>query len=115
MLTGAIAGVIAGGLFAGLQYGLSASKIANSVSGLGKAQSRLNNAYRPLSNVKNLVKAPFGGSNMAKTIGQFVGNYNSAYSSYAIANVTKYFVEAGVDITYFLFESLTSDLIGSLF
>ncbi len=52
---------------------------------------------------------------MAKTIGQFVGNYNSAYSSYAIANVTKYFVEAGVDITYFLFESLTSDLIGSLF
>ncbi len=52
MLTGAIAGGIAGGLFAGLQYGLSASKIANSVSGLGKAQSRLNNAYRPLSNVK---------------------------------------------------------------
>lgn len=41
-LTGVIAGGIAGGLFAGIQYGLSAEKIANSVSGLSKAQTRLN-------------------------------------------------------------------------
>ena len=41
--TSAVVGAIVVGLFAGLQYGLSASKIANSVSGLGKAQTRLNN------------------------------------------------------------------------
>ena len=68
-----------------------------------------------MSNVKNLANAPFGGSNIAKTIGQFVGNYGSAYSSYAIANVTNSVVKVGADIAYFLLESFTSDLIGSLF
>ena len=68
--TSAVARAIAGGLFAGLQYGLSASKIANSVSGLGKTQARLNNVFKPLSNVKNLANAPFSGANIVKTIGQ---------------------------------------------
>lgn len=53
-LRGAAAGAISGGLFLGIQYWLSASKIANGVSGLGKAQTRLNNAFKPLGNVRNL-------------------------------------------------------------
>lgn len=113
--TGAIAGGIAGGLFAGIQYGLSAGKIANSVSGLSKAQTRLNNVFKPLGNVKNLANAPFSGANIAKTVGNVAANYNSAYSAYILAKGTNAIVNVGMGVAYFLFENLTSDLIGMAF
>ena len=113
--TSAVAGAIAGGLFAGLKYGLSASKIANCVSELGKAQARLNNVFKPLSNVKNLANAPFSGANIVKTIGQVAGNYNNAYTAYIIAKGTNAIINAGMTAAYFLFENLTSDLIGKCF
>ena len=113
--TGAIAGGIAGGLFAGIQYGLSAGKIANSVSGLSKAQTRLNNVFKPLGNVKNLANAPFSGANIAKTVGNVAANYNSAYSAYILAKGTNTIVNVGMGVAYFLFENLTSDLIGMAF
>lgn len=113
--TGAIAGGIAGGLFAGIQYGLSAGKIANSVSGLSKAQARLNNVFKPLGNVKNLANAPFSGANIAKTIGNVAANYNSAYSAYILAKGTNAIVNVGMSVAYFLFENLTSYLIGLAF
>lgn len=113
--TGAIAGGIAGGLFAGIQYGLSAGKIANSVSGLSKAQARLNNVFKPLGNVKNLANAPFRGANIAKTIGNVAANYNSAYSAYILAKGTNAIVNVGMSVAYFLFENLTSYLIGLAF
>lgn len=113
--TGAIAGGIAGGVFAGIQYGLSPGKIADSVSGLNKAQARLNNVFKPLRNVKNLANAPFSGANIAKTMGQVAGNYNTAYSAYILAKGTKAVVKVGIRIAYFLLENLTSDLIGLAF
>jgi len=113
--TGAVAGGIAGGLFAGIKYGLSAGKIANSVSGLNKAKTRLNNVFKPLRNVKSLANAPFSGANMAKTVGNVAANYNSAYSAYILAKGTNAIVNVGMGVAYFLFESLTSDLIGMAF
>ena len=113
--TGAIAGGIAGGLFAGIKYGLSAGKIANSVSGLSKAQTRLNNVFKPLRNVKSLANAPFSGANIAKTVGNVAANYNSAYSAYILAKGTNAIVNVGMGVAYFLLENLTSDLIGMAF
>jgi len=113
--TGAIAGGIAGGVFAGIQYGLSAGKIANSVSGLSKAQTRLNNVFKQLGNVKNLANAPFSGANIARTVGQVAGNYNAAYSAYILAKGTNAIVKVGIGVAYFLLENLTSDLIGMAF
>ena len=114
-LTGGIAGGIAGGLFAGIQYDLSAEKIANSISGLSKAQTRLDNIFNPLGNIKNLAKAPFSGTNIAKLTGQIASNYNNAYSAYILAKGTYSIVNAMVKILYFGFENLTSDLIGQMF
>ena len=114
-LTGCIAGFIAGGLFAGIQYGLSTSKIANSVSGLSKAQTRLNNAFKPLSNIKNLSNMPFSGANIARTVGQVAKNYNNAYSTYILSKVTYDVVNATAKIIYFALENLTSYLIGLMF
>ena len=113
--TGAVAGGIAGGLFAGIQYGLSAGKIANSVSGINKAQTRLNNVFKPLGNVKNLANASFGGANIAKTVGNVAANYNSAYSAYILAEGTYKIAYVAAKALYFGFESLTSDLIGLMF
>ena len=113
--TSAIAGGIAGGVFAGIQYGLSAGKIANSVSGLSKAQTRLNNVFKPLGNVKNLANAPFSGANIAETVGKVAGNYNTAYSAYILAKGTNAIVKVGIEVAYFLLENLTSDLIGLAF
>ncbi len=50
-----------------------------------------------------------------KTIGNVSANYNSAYSSYIIAKTTNAIVKVGVRVAYFLFENLTSDLIGMTF
>ncbi len=113
--TSAIAGGIAGGLFAGIQYGLSASKIANCVSGLSKTQTKLNNVFKPLGNVKNLANAPFSGTNIVETVGKVVANYNNAYSAYIIARGTNVVVNIGMGALYFTFENLTSDLIGLMF
>ena len=113
--TGAIAGGIVGGLFAGIKYGLSAKKNAKSVSGLNKAKSSINNAFKPLGNVKNLANAPFGGANIAKTVGNVAANYNSAYSAYVLAEGTNAIVNVGIGVAYFLLECLTSDLIGMAF
>lgn len=68
-----------------------------------------------MSNVKNLANDPFSGANIVKTIGQVAGNYNNAYTAYIIAKGTNVIVNAGMTAVYFLFENLTSDLIGKCF
>ena len=113
--TGAIAGGIAGGLFAGIKYGLSIEKIANSISGLSKAQTKFNNVIKPLGNVINLVNSPFSGANIAKTVENVAANYNSAYSAYILAVGTYKIVYAAAVVLYFCFESLTGGLIGLMF
>lgn len=119
LVVGAIALTICtvgvGGVFAGIQYGLSASKLANSVSGLSKSQSKLNSTLKPLGNVKNLSKMPFSNANIAKLMGQTLENYNSAYSSYIIAKGTYIIAKVGIGALYFVAESLTSYLIGLMF
>lgn len=107
-------GGIAGGLFAGIQYGFSAEKIANSFSGLIKAQTRLSNAVKPLNNVQKLASAPFRGANIG-TVGQTAANYNSAYSAYIMAKGAYAIVNTSAKVLYFVFENLTSNLIGSMF
>ena len=114
-LTGGIAGGIAGGLFAGIQYGLTADKIATGISGINKAKAGLNNAFKPLSNVKNLANIPFSGANIARAVGQAASNYNNAYSAYILAEGTYKIAYAASKVLYFGFESLTSDLIGLMF
>ena len=114
-ITGCIAGGIAGGFFAGIQYGLSAGKIANSVSGLSKAQTRLDNVFKPLNNIKNLSNMPFSGANIARNIGQVAGNYNSAYSAYILAKGAYAIVNTTAKVLYFVLENLTSNLIESMF
>lgn len=115
VLTGGIAGDIAGGLFSGIQYGLSAGKIANNVSGLSKAQTRLDNVFKPLNNIKNLSNMPFSGVNIARNIGQVAGNYNSAYSAYILAKGIYVIVNTTAKVLYFVLENLTSNLIGLAF
>lgn len=85
--SGAISGFIAGGVFGGIKHVYSAKSLANSVSGLSKAQSNFDNALKPLSNVKNLANMPFGGANIARTVGQVAANYNAAYANLIIAGV----------------------------
>ena len=85
--SGAISGFIAGGVFGGIKYAYSAKSLANSVSGLSKAQSSLDNAWKPLSNVKNLANMPFSGANIARTVGQAAANYNAAYTNLIFAGV----------------------------
>ncbi len=89
--------------------------IANSASGFKKAETRLKNARKPLRTTKNLANAPFGGANITRTIGQTVGNYNNAYSSYVLAAGTNAVVKKGMEVVYFLLENLASDLIGLIF
>ena len=113
--TGAITGGIAGGLFAGIKYGLSTKKVANSISGLSKAQTKFNNVIKPLGNVKNLVNSPFSGANIAKTVENVAANYNIAYSAYILAEGTYKIVYATAEVLYLGFESLTGDLIGLMF
>lgn len=115
VLTGGIAGDIAGGLFSGIQYGLSAGKIANNVSGLSKVQTRLNNVFKPLNNIKNLSNMPFSGANITKTVGYVVINYNNVYSAYILAKGTYAVVNVTAKVLYFVLENLTSNLIGLMF
>ena len=49
---GSLAGGISGGIFGGIQQVLSAKKNADGVSGIRKAQARLDDALKPLRNVK---------------------------------------------------------------
>ena len=86
-VSGAISGAIAGGVFGGIKYAYSAKSLANSVSGLSKAQSSLNNAWKPLGNVKNLANMPFSGANIARAVGQAAANYNAAYTNLIFAGV----------------------------
>ena len=86
-VSGAISGAIAGGVFGGIKYAYSAKSLANSVSGLSKAQTSLNNAWKPLSNVKNLANMPFSGANIARAVGQAAANYNAAYTNLIFAGV----------------------------
>lgn len=111
-LKGGIAGGIAGGLFGAIQYGLSAGKIANGVSRLNSAQTRLDNAIKPLRNVKNLAKMPFSGENIARTVGKVASNYNNAYSTYILAKGTYSIVNAGMKVIYHVAEFVTSHFIG---
>ena len=85
--SGAISGFITGGIFGGIKHVYSAKSLANSVSGLSKAQSSLDNAWKPLSNVKNLANMPFSGANIARTFGQAAANYNAAYTNLIFAGV----------------------------
>ena len=86
-VSGLISGAIAGGVFGGIKYAYSAKSLANSVSGLSKAQSSLNNACKPLSNLKNLANMPFSGANIAREVGQAAANYNAAYTNLIFAGV----------------------------
>jgi len=49
-LSGAISGAAAGGIFGGIKHVMSASKIANSLSGLSKAQANFDKASTVLKN-----------------------------------------------------------------
>ena len=91
--SGAISGFIAGGVFGGIKYASSAKSLANSVSGLSKAQSSLDNAWKPLSNVKKLANMPFSGANIARTVGQAAANYNAAYTNLVFAGVNNTFAK----------------------
>ena len=113
-LSGGIAGGIAGGLFSGIKYKYSSERIAESVSGINKAKLEYSNSLISSCN-KNLSKMPFSGSNIAKTLGKFAGNYNNAYSNYVLAEATNAIAEPAFKAAYFLLENLTSDLIGLLF
>ena len=113
-LSGGIAGGIAGGLFSGIKYKYSSKKIAESVSGINKAKLEYSNSLISSCN-KNLSKMPFSGSNIAKTLGKFAGNYNNAYSNYVLAEATNKIAEHAFEAAYFLLENLISDLIGLLF
>lgn len=73
--------------FSGIKYAYSTKSLANSVSGLSKAQLSLNNAWKPLSNVKNLANMPFSGANIARIVGQAAVNYNAAYTNLIFAGV----------------------------
>jgi len=86
-VSGAISGAIAGGVFGWIKHAHSVKSLANSVSGLSKAQSSLDNAWKPLSNVKNLANMPFSGANIARTVGQAAANYNAAYANLIFAGV----------------------------
>ena len=65
--------------FGGIKYANAANvnSFSNSVSGLNKAQSSINNAWKPLSNIKNLANMPFSSANIARTVGQAAANYNA--------------------------------------
>ena len=112
---GALAVGIAGGIFGGIQHVLSTKKIADGVSGISKAKARLDDALKPLSNVKKIAKSPFGGTNLAKFVGNVASNYNNAYSAYIVAQGVHDIVRVAAGASYFLLENLTSDLIGRLF
>ncbi len=112
---GALAGGIAGGIFGGSQHVLSTKKNADGVSGISKAKARLDDALKPLSNVKKIAKSPFGGANLAKFVGNVASNYNNAYSAYIVAQGVHDIVRVAASASYFLLENLTSDLIGRLF
>ena len=86
-LFGAIVGGAVAGTIGGIKHVYSAKSLANSVSGLSKAQSNFDNALKPLSNVKNLANMPFSGTNIARTVGQAAANYNAAYANLIIASV----------------------------
>ena len=88
-ISGAISGAIAGGVFGGIKYANAANvnSFSNSVSGLNKAQASINNAWKPLSNIKNLANMPFSSANIARTVGQAAANYNAAYANLIFASV----------------------------
>lgn len=98
--TGAISGAIAGGIFGGIKYAKDASNVASKISGLSSAQSKLDNAFRPLKSIKNLSGMPHSGSNIASTVGQSAANYNSAYINLFNTQVSNYFIKLTVNGVY---------------
>lgn len=71
--------------FSGNKYAYSTKSLANRGSCLSKAQLSLDNAWKPLSNVKNL-------ANIARTVGQVATNYNAAYNNLKFAGVNNIIV-----------------------
>ena len=58
---------------------------------------------------------PFSGANIARAVGQAANNYNNAYTTYILAKGTYEIAYTAAKVLYFVFESLTSDLIGLTF
>ena len=58
---------------------------------------------------------PFSGANIARAVGQAANNYNNAYTTYILAKGTYEIAYAASKVLYFVFESITSDLIGLTF
>lgn len=106
-LSGAISGFIAGGVLGGIKHVVSAAKVANSISGLSKAQANLDKAFAPLKNVKTLSTMAHSGSNIAQTVSQAAANYNVAYNALINAQVINSIVEfAFYPTAQFLFKQL---------
>ncbi len=112
-ISGAISGLIAGGVFGGIKHFVTASKIANSVSGIGKAQANLDKAIKPLGNVKTLSNTFYSSSNIASTVGNVANNVNAASTSYVNAQITQTITQFAIEKALypgaqFLFKQLVA-------
>lgn len=83
--------------------------IADYLSDLTSAESRLNNAFNPLKNIRNYVGKPFGNSNLINEIANCISNYNNAYINYINAKINYQIFYYGMEAIYFILESIVSD------
>ena len=83
--------------------------IADYLSDLTSAESRLNNAFNPLKNIRNYVGKPFGNSNIINEIANCISNYNNAYINYINAKINYQIFYYGMEAIYFILESIVSD------
>lgn len=112
-ISGAISGFVAGGVFGGIKHIVSASKIANSISGLSKAQENMDKVFKPLSNVKNLSSTFSSGSNIANTVGKVASNFNTAYNSLINAQITNAVAQFIIDkVVYKGAEFILKQVVG---
>ena len=107
-LTGGIAGGIAGGIFGGISHIYKSKIIADYLSDLSSAQSRLDNAFNSLRNIRNYVGKPFGNSNIMNELANCIANYNNAYINYISAKINYQIFYYGMEAIYFVLESIVS-------
>lgn len=61
--------------------------IADYLSDLSSAQSRLDNAFNPLKNIRNYVGKPSWNSSIINELANCITNFNKAYINYINAKI----------------------------
>lgn len=108
-LTGGVSGAIAGGIFGGITHVYKSKMIADYLSDLSSAQSRLDNAFNPLKNIRSYVGKPFGNSSIINELANCIANFNKAYINYINAKINYQIFYYGMETIYFILESIVSD------